>query len=110
MLNTPEAWKVHWHQQFNVSRFKEDTSDRSRKQHPPAVVHTARGSEYMMEKIVAREKQGNRWMYKVRWTGYEEKDDTWQPLADLDGCMEAVDDFHRKNDLTPPRWPKKRRR
>jgi hypothetical protein len=91
VLNTPETWKVH--QPFNVSRFNEYTSDRNRKQYPPAMVHTARGSEYMIEKIVAREKQGNRWMYRVRWTGYEEKDDTWQPLTDLDGCKETVEEF-----------------
>jgi hypothetical protein len=91
VLDTPEAWKVH--QPFNVSRFKKDTSDRERTHHPPAMVHMARGSEYMIEKIVAQEKQGNRWMYKVRWTGYEEKDDTWQPLTDLNGCKETVEDF-----------------
>jgi hypothetical protein len=63
----------------------------------------------MIEKIVAREKQGNRWMYKVRWTGYEEKDDKWQPLTDLDGCKETVEEFHREEGLTPPRWPRRMR-
>jgi hypothetical protein len=58
VLGTLEAWKVH--QPFNVSRFKKDTSDRERTHHPLATVDTARGSEYMIEKIVAREKQGNR--------------------------------------------------
>jgi hypothetical protein len=52
--NTPEAWKAY--QSFNVSRFKKDTSDRTYKQYLLAMVHTARGSEYMIEKIVAREK------------------------------------------------------
>jgi hypothetical protein len=88
-------------------RFKKDTSDREHTHHPPAMVHTARGSEYMIEKIVVREKQGNRWMYKVRWTGYEEKDDTWQPLTGLDGCKETVEEFHREKGLTPPRWPRR---
>jgi hypothetical protein len=46
VLNTLEAWKMH--QPFNVSRFTKDTSDRSRKQHPPVMVRTARGSEYIM--------------------------------------------------------------
>jgi hypothetical protein len=64
VLDTPDAWKVH--QPFNVSLFKKDTSDRERTHHLPAMVHMAQGSEYMIEKIVAREKQGNRWMYKVR--------------------------------------------
>jgi hypothetical protein len=93
VLDTPQASKVY--QPFNVNRFKKDTSDRDRKQHPPAMVHTARRSEYLIEKIVAREKQGNRWMYRVRWTGYEETDDTWLPLTDLDGCKEMVEEFYR---------------
>jgi hypothetical protein len=50
----------------------------------------------MIEKIVAREKQGNRWMYRVRWMSYEEKDDTWHLLTDLDGCKETVEEFHRE--------------
>jgi hypothetical protein len=107
VLDTPEAWKVH--QPFNISRFKTDTSERDRQQHPPAIIHTARGSEYWIQKIVAQEKQGNRWMYRVRWTGYEEKDDTWQPLTDLDGCKETVEEFHKEKGLTPPRWPRRMR-
>jgi hypothetical protein len=65
------------HQPFNVSRFQKNTSNGE--QHPPAMVHTACGREFLKEKIMARKKQGNWWMYRVRWTGYEEKDDTWQP-------------------------------
>jgi hypothetical protein len=48
-------------------------------------------------------------MYRVRWTGYEEKDDTWQPLTDLDGCKETVEEFHKEKGLTPPRWPRRMR-
>jgi hypothetical protein len=48
-------------------------------------------------------------MYRVRWTGYEEKDDTWQPLTDLDVCKETVEEFHRVKGLTPPRWPRRMR-
>jgi hypothetical protein len=39
VLDTPKAWRVH--QPFNVSWFKKDTSDRTRKQHSLAMVHTA---------------------------------------------------------------------
>jgi hypothetical protein len=106
VLNTPVAWKVH--QPFNLSRFKRDTSDTTR---TPVMVHTARGSEYMIDQIVAREKQGNRWMYvctyKIRWTRQEEQDDT---LSNLDGCKETVEEFHKERGLTPARWPKRKRR
>jgi hypothetical protein len=51
VLDWPKAWKVQ--QPFNVSRFKKETSDRDRKQHAPTMVHTARGSEYLIQKIVA---------------------------------------------------------
>jgi hypothetical protein len=53
VLDTPEAWKVH--QPFNVSHFIKNTSDQDRKQHPPAIVHKARASESLIQKIVARE-------------------------------------------------------
>jgi len=74
------------------------------------MVHAARGSEYMIEKIVAQEKQRNRWMYRVRWTGYDEEEDTWQPLTDLDGCRETVEEFPEKMGLTPPHWLMRMRR
>jgi hypothetical protein len=101
ILDTPEAWKVY--QAFNISRFKKDTGNRDRNQHPPAMVHLGCGSECLIQKIVTREKQENRWIYRVQWTGYQGKDDTWQPLTDLDGCKETVEEFHREKGLTPPR-------
>ncbi|XP_021728853.1 DNA (cytosine-5)-methyltransferase CMT3-like [Chenopodium quinoa] len=34
--------------------------------------------------------------FKVRWKGYGEKDDTWEPLEGLSNCREKIGDFVKK--------------
>lgn len=38
---------------------------------------------YIIEKVVDERKNGRLTEYKVRWKGYEEKDDTWEPAKKL---------------------------
>jgi hypothetical protein len=33
-------------------------------------------------------------MYKVRWLGYDETEDTWEPLWNLGGAVDAVRLYH----------------
>ncbi|KAG8937398.1 hypothetical protein FRC03_008189, partial [Tulasnella sp. 419] len=47
--------------------------------------------------------------YKVRWLGYGEEDDTWEPVKNLTGAVDAIAEFHEEhpekpspNDISPP--------
>lgn len=44
---------------------------------------------YELEKIVARRMVGRRKEYLVKWLGYPSHQNTWEPLAHLEGVMEV---------------------
>eukprot|EP01052_Picozoa_sp_SAG31_P044736 SAG31_NODE_7907_length_1568_cov_1.371001_2_plen_168_part_01 len=65
------------------------------------VARTASGescTDYEVDQIVAKRGRGARTQYRVRWEGYSEADDTWEPLAHLhsDGAKALVREFELK--------------
>lgn len=47
-----------------------------------------------MEKILdSRDKKGKK-EYLVKWVGFDEKGNTWEPEANLEGCSELVKNFN----------------
>lgn len=107
-LDLPKEWNVR--QPLNVSLFKRDLSDPKRERKPPPVKNSVHGAEYMVEAIVDSEERVNgnggrqERFYRVRWTGWTEEDDTWEPLSNLDGCQELVEEFHVKKGWELPHW------
>ena len=53
---------------------------------PPASVQI----KYIVDKIVAKKMEKKKVMYKVRWKGYEEKDDTWEARDKLMGEVPTI--------------------
>ena len=54
--------------------------------------------EYEIESIIdSRVDDGNR-LYRVRWKGYDETQDTWEPLGHFKK-VSLIRDFHKKNKL-----------
>ena len=55
-------------------------------------------NKFLVEKIVKREKDKNKIMYYVKWQGYDDKDNTWEPrtklMLDVPGM---VRDFDKRN-------------
>ena len=61
---------------------------------PPAPIITQGQEEWVVERIVRREKRGNRNGYQVKWKGYEEK--TWEPANRLrEDVPEMVEKFEK---------------
>eukprot|EP00884_Botryococcus_braunii_P000202 jgi/Botrbrau1/10182/Bobra.0121s0025.1 len=48
---------------------------------PPPLYADKRGGVYEVEAITAKKKVGKSWQYLVKWKGYDETENTWEPLA-----------------------------
>lgn len=48
-----------------------------------------------VEKLLKRSKRGDRFL--VKWEGFSDKHNTWEPLENLSGCRDLVDDFIKKD-------------
>jgi len=48
---------------------------------------------YEVEKIVRRRKKRGVWMYRVKWKGFDAKENTWEPEENLTSCKEMLENF-----------------
>lgn len=51
---------------------------------------------YEVESILSKKKQGNKWLYKVKWEGWSINDCTWEPLENLSSVDEILKEFEEK--------------
>ena len=54
---------------------------------------------FEVKEILDVRKREKKTEYKIRWKGYHPMDDSWEPLENLTGSQELLDDFHRKKNL-----------
>ena len=80
-LVLPET--VNIHHVFHVSQLKPYVSSSSSVTvtSPPPLYADKRGGVYEVEAIIAKKRVGKSWRYLVKWMGYDETENTWEPLA-----------------------------
>jgi len=80
-LILPET--VNIHHVFHVSQLKPYVSSSSSVTvtSPPPLYADKRGGVYEVEAIIAKKRVGKSWRYLVKWMGYDETENTWEPLA-----------------------------
>jgi len=98
-LDLPSNLKVH--PVINLQYLKEYHSNppkfpgRSEPQPPPIMDAVNEVLEYEVEKVVAhRDVRGSR-EYLIHWKGYEDHDDTWEPLENLANADESIQEYHQ---------------
>ena len=69
---------------------------------PPLEPVTIEGEEeYEVDHIRDSKMFGRTLKYLVRWTGYGEGEDTWEPAKNLEHAQEKVREFHARNPGAP---------
>jgi len=66
-----------------------------RARRPPRPARRTEEQNYAVDSIVGECEHGGAKLYRVRWAGYGEEKDTWEPLAHLAGARGALAVYHR---------------
>jgi Chromo (CHRromatin Organisation MOdifier) domain len=58
-----------------------------------------RNKEWEVENMLASRRQGcwKKLQYLIRWKGFSEAHDSWEPLENLENAHEAIKDFYHTN-------------
>lgn len=49
--------------------------------------------EYVVEKILAHKYRGGKHTFLVKWKGWSEEENTWEPISHLQNCTELLEEF-----------------
>jgi hypothetical protein len=61
------------------------------------------GDEYFNVEEILEWRQGEEGLeYLVKWAGYGEKHNSWEPAAHFEQCREILEQFHEEEGLPPP--------
>ena len=54
--------------------------------------------EYVVERIIDIHSSHGKRQYLIKWKGYKDSDNTWEPTENLTHCQDIIKEFHRKKD------------
>ena len=106
-LAIPKTWKSI-HPVFNevlLSRYHEpEFPIQPKNTNPPPEIVAGKEPEYEVERVVdLRATRGGKILYKVKWKGYGDGDNSWEPAANLAHSPELIAQFHAQNPAAPRR-------
>ena len=81
---------------------QQEKQDNSQKDVNKIVVASG-DEEWLMENIVDKRFYHGMPEYKVRWKGFSEEHDTWEPLKNLQHCIDAVQEYEAEYAEQEPR-------
>ena len=97
-LKLPTTWKIHnvFHASL-LTPYKETTINRQQYQEPtPDLVDGQ--PEWEVEHILGARKRRNQLQYLVRWKGFSEAHDSWEPLTHIN-ADQRIREFYQNNPL-----------
>ena len=97
----PTSIKIHL--VINVSRVhenKEPTIPGQAVSEPPPV-EIGNELEYEVEEVLDSRLFWNKLQYLIKWKGYTEENNTWEPVTNLDNVKDAIKEFHQTHPSAP---------
>lgn len=100
-LALPPALKLH--DVFHVDRLSpwRGNEVNGRLPPPPEPVEVEGEEEYEVDRILDSRRYRNQLQYLVRWKGYGEGEDSWEPASNLTNAPEKVAEFHKHAPSAP---------
>jgi transposase InsO family protein len=89
-LSLPET--MHIHPVFHISLLEKAPANAPDQDHPIEVYD----EEFEPEKILKKEVRNGQTFYLIKWKGYDEEDNSWEPVKHLKNCRRLVRQFHQK--------------
>ena len=89
-LRLPESMK-HLHPVFHISLLEPAPQNAQITEN----VKIEEDDEYEVEKILKHKRINGRPFYLVKWKGYGTSENTWEPIANLKGCHQAMQDYQQ---------------
>ena len=68
---------------------------------PPDPIQVDDALEYEVEQVLNSRKYCNQLQYLVKWQGYDQGHNSWEPATNLTHCAELIKVFHNKHPTTP---------
>ena len=99
-LDLPPVLKIH--PVFHVNRLSKYTeTDENGKPPPPPPIEVDGEEEWEIERILDSRFYRRQFQYLIRWKGFDEGHDSWEPAKNITHADEAIAEFHRKNPNAP---------
>jgi hypothetical protein len=99
-LKLPASFKIH--DVINVSRLRPYRPPTSgQKITPPEPVTVEGEPEYEVEEIMDSRLKRGKLEYLVKWSGFTDDYNTWEPEANCENSLEEIEDFYKKNPSAP---------
>ena len=96
-LKLPTGWK-RIHPVFNehlLSPYHGPIAERQKKPPPPPPTMVGGEPEFDIKEILQVRKTRNQFKWLVKWKGYGQEDNMWEPLDNLKGAM-ALSTFYKR--------------
>jgi hypothetical protein len=95
-LKLPKTMRIH--PVFHVSLLKRFQEDPERENNEPGPIIVEGQEEYEVERIVKFQgRKGQPVLYEVKWKGYNEEENTWEPIENLHNARDQLEYFFRKH-------------